>query len=80
MIKIQILGPGCIKCRKLAEIAQRAADELGLECEIVKVTNIKEIVAFGVMLPPGLVIDGVVKVSGRVPSLPELKNLLCARA
>ena len=74
-MKIQILGPGCPKCHKLAEIANEAADELGLEAEIEKVTQINEIVSFGVMLTPALAIDGEVKVVGKVPSTEELKTL-----
>jgi small redox-active disulfide protein 2 len=74
-MKIQILGPGCPKCHKLTENAQAAVDELGLACEIEKVTQINEIVSFGVMLTPALAIDGKVKVVGKVPSTEELKTL-----
>ena len=58
MKKLQILGTGCPKCVKLAEAAHAAADQLGLECEIEKVTDINRIVSFGVMMTPALVVDG----------------------
>ncbi len=76
MKKIQILGTDCPKCRLLAEIVERAARELGLRYELQKVTDLSEILRFGVMVPPALVVDGSVRVSGRVPSLEETKKLL----
>ena len=76
MKKIQVLGTGCPKCRKLAENVEAAARALGIECELVKVTEIEEILKFGVMLTPALVVDGQVKLAGRVPSVEELKKLL----
>jgi small redox-active disulfide protein 2 len=76
MKKVQILGTGCPKCKKLAENAQTAARDAGIECEIVKVTDINEIMGFGVMLTPALVIDGQVKVVGKVPSPDEIKKML----
>jgi small redox-active disulfide protein 2 len=75
-MKIQILGTGCPKCMKLAENAKQAADELGLDCEIVKVTDINEITAFGVMMTPALAIDGEVKIVGKVASPEEIKKVL----
>jgi small redox-active disulfide protein 2 len=76
MKKVQILGTGCPKCKKLAENAQAAVKDAGLECEIVKVTDIHEIMKFGVMLTPALAIDGQVKVVGKVPSPDEIKKML----
>ena len=76
MKKIQILGTGCAKCKKLAEHAEKAAQELGIDCEIEKVTDIIQITSFGVMMTPGLVIDGVVKTTGKVTSVEEVKKLL----
>ena len=76
MKKIQILGTGCPKCEKLAELSGTAARELGLEYELEKVTGIKEIMAFGVMLTPALVVDGKVKVAGKVPDVEEIKKML----
>ncbi|MFH1453945.1 MAG: thioredoxin family protein [Armatimonadota bacterium] len=75
MKKIQILGTGCPKCVKLAESAETAAKELGIECEVTKVTDIQEIMSFGVMMTPALAVDGNIKISGRVPSLEELKKI-----
>ena len=76
MKKIQVLGTGCPKCTKLAESAEEAAKQLGCEYELSKVTKIDEILGFGVMTTPALVVDGAVKVSGRVPSVDEIKKLL----
>jgi len=76
MKKIQILGTGCPKCKKLAENAEAAARELGLEYELVKITSINDIMNFGVMMTPALAVDGEVKVSGKVPSVEEIKKLL----
>ena len=76
MKKIQILGTGCPKCRKLAENAKVAAEQAGIEYEIEKVTDINEIMKFGVMMTPGLAIDGQVKVFGKVPSPEEIKAMI----
>ncbi len=76
MKKIQILGTGCPKCKKLAENAEAAAKELGIEFEIEKVTDINEIMKFGVMMTPALVVDGEVKVVGKVPSPDEINQML----
>ena len=76
MKRIRILGAGCAKCQKLMEQAQKATSALGLECHIEKVTDIREITSYGVMMTPALVVDGVVKVVGKVPSVEELKELL----
>jgi len=75
MRKIQILGTGCPKCRKLAENARAAADALGIEYEIEKVTDINEILKFGVMMTPALAVDGEVKTVGTIASVDELKKL-----
>ncbi|NQT03186.1 MAG: TM0996/MTH895 family glutaredoxin-like protein [Planctomycetes bacterium] len=76
MKKIQILGTGCPKCKKLAENAEAAAKDLGIEYDIEKVTNINEIMKFGVMITPALVVDGDVKVVGKVPSPDDIKGML----
>ncbi len=76
MKKIQILGTGCPKCKKLAENAEAAAKELGIEFEIEKVTDINEIMKFGVMMTPALVVDGELKVVGKVPSPDEINQML----
>jgi len=76
MKKIQILGTGCPKCKKLCENAEAAAKELGIGYELVKVTDISEIIKFGVMMTPALVVDGRVKVAGKVPGVEEMKSML----
>jgi small redox-active disulfide protein 2 len=73
---LQILGPGCPKCKKLAEAAEEAAKAIGLEYRLEKVTDIKEIIRFGVMTTPALVVDGVVKVAGKVPTSAEIRQIL----
>ena len=76
MKKIQILGTGCPKCKKLVENAKRAADELGIECEVEKVTDINEIMKAGIMMTPAVAVDGVVKISGKLLSVDEIKKLI----
>lgn len=76
MKKIQILGTGCTKCKKLAENAELAAKELGIEYQIEKVTEINDIMAFGVMVTPALVVDGQVKVAGKVIAPKDIKAML----
>lgn len=76
MKKIQVLGPGCPKCKQLAEQAEAAAKALGIEFELAKVTELKDIMAFGVMTTPALVVDGAVKVVGKVPSVEDIKKYL----
>lgn len=76
MTKFQILGMGCPKCHKLAEQAEAAAKELGLEYEIEKVTNVQDIMSFGVMMTPALAVNGEVKVAGRIPTVEEVKTML----
>ncbi|MCP4378379.1 MAG: thioredoxin family protein [bacterium] len=76
MKKIQILGTGCPKCNQLADNAETAAKELNLEYELTKVSDINEIMTFGVMLTPALVIDAQVKAMGKAPSVAEIKIML----
>lgn len=76
MKKIQILGPGCPKCKKLAEESEKAAKELGLEFEIVKVTDVKEIMKFGVFSTPALVVDDKVKSVGKILDAKQIKDIL----
>jgi small redox-active disulfide protein 2 len=76
MKTLQVLGPGCTKCQKLAEAAEKAANELGIEYQLSKVTDINKIMEFGVMMTPALVVDGNVKISGKVPSVNEVKEML----
>ena len=76
MKKIEILGTGCAKCVKLAEHAELAATQMGIAYELNKVTEISKIMAYGVMVTPALVVDGVVKVAGKIPSVDEIKRML----
>jgi len=76
MPKIQVLGTGCPKCEKLTDNVQAAIDGLGAEHEIEKVTDVNEIMKFGVMLTPALAVDGDVKISGRVATVDEIKDML----
>ncbi len=75
-MKIQILGTGCPKCRKLTANAEEAIQELGLEAEIEKVTSLQEIMSFGVMMTPALAVDGAVKAEGKILSAKEIKQTL----
>ena len=76
MKHIKILGAGCRKCRQLTDHVIVAAEQLGAECEIEKITELNQIMRHGVMLTPGLVIDDEVKASGNVPSVEEIKSML----
>ena len=76
MKQIQIFGPGCPNCLKLAENAAQAAKELGIDCEIEKITDLNVITGFGVMFTPALAVNGQVKVSGKVSDVEEIKKML----
>ncbi|NBB80379.1 MAG: thioredoxin family protein [Verrucomicrobia bacterium] len=76
MKKIQILGTGCAKCNKLTESAEAAAQDLGLDYELEKVTDMMRFADFGVMVTPALVVDGEVKAAGSLPKPEALKALL----
>lgn len=76
MKKIQVLGTGCAKCNMLADNVKKIADSMGIEYQLEKVEDINKIMEFGVMMTPGLVVNGVVKASGKVPKDDEIKNLL----
>ena len=76
MKNIKILGTGCPKCNKLEELSKKAAEEAGIEFKIEKVKDINKIMEYGVMTTTALVIDGEVKVAGKVPSLEELKEII----
>jgi small redox-active disulfide protein 2 len=73
---IEILGTGCAKCTKLEETAREAVKDLGIEAEVVKVKDINKIMDYGVMITPALVVDGVVKSAGKVPSKDEIKKMI----
>ena len=78
MKKLQVLGTGCPKCKQLAENAEAAAKQLGIEYELEKVTQINEILEFGVMVTPALVVDGEVKVVGKVPAPEQIAEMLAS--
>ncbi|HHV23992.1 MAG TPA: thioredoxin family protein [Methanosarcina sp.] len=73
-MRIEVLGSGCAKCNKTKELAEKAVKETGIDAEIVKVEDIDKILEYGVMITPALVIDGDVKVAGKVPSLDDIKK------
>ncbi len=76
MKKLQILGTGCAKCHNLATAAEQAARNLGIQFEIEKITDLKQIMTFGVTVTPALVVDGKVKVAGRVPSVEDIEKMM----
>jgi len=73
-MKIEILGTGCPKCKKLHELSEEAVKELGVSAEIIKVTDINKIIDYGVMVTPALVVDGDVKVAGKIPGKQEITD------
>jgi small redox-active disulfide protein 2 len=73
---IQVLGTGCAKCKTLYENVTRAVQEAGVDAEVEKVEDIQKIMAFEILMTPGLVVDGEVKTAGRVPSVEEVKKLI----
>jgi small redox-active disulfide protein 2 len=76
-MKIEILGPGCSNCEKLVKNVEKAVREQNIpDCEIEKITDLKKILSYGVMMTPGLVIDGKVKSVGKVLPSDEIKKLL----
>ena len=76
MLKIQILGTGCPKCNQLEANAREAVARLGLEAEVLKVSDLSEIMSFGVMITPALAVGGEVKAKGRLLSVEEIVDLL----
>lgn len=75
-MQLTVIGPGCARCKTLAQLTEQAAKELGVQYELNKVTDLKQIMALGVMMTPALAVNGTVKLAGRVPSLEEIKKLL----
>jgi small redox-active disulfide protein 2 len=76
MTKIEVLGTGCAKCKRLFANAEQAVKELKITAEIVKVDDLVEIVGRGVMIPPVLFINGEVRAEGRIPDVNEIKKML----
>ena len=75
---IQVLGTGCARCKTLYETVNKAVAETGVEAMVEKVEDIQKIMSFNILMTPGLVIDGYVKVAGRIPTLDEVKKLILA--
>jgi small redox-active disulfide protein 2 len=75
-MNILVIGPGCTKCKTLAQFTEQAVRELAITAEITKVSDLKQIMALGVMMTPALAVNGNVKVVGKVPSVAEIKTLL----
>ena len=73
---VQILGTGCAKCKTLADNARKAVDEMGIDAEVEKIEDIKEIMKFKILMTPGIALDGEVKAAGRVLSVEDIKRLL----
>jgi len=78
-MEIKILGTGCAKCNKLEEMVRAAVVELGLDAEIIKITDLNEILEYDIMMTPGLVVDGEIICSGRLPKKDEILNWLQAK-
>jgi small redox-active disulfide protein 2 len=76
MLIIKVLGSGCANCKRLEQLVQKVVDQLGLEAEIVKVTDPMKYADFGVMATPGLVINEKTVSSGRVPSIAEITSFI----
>ena len=73
-MKIEILGTGCAKCIKLEELVNEAVKTTGVSAEVLKVKDIKKIMTYGVMTTPGLVVDGQVKIAGKMPTAEQIKS------
>ena len=79
-MQLLVIGPGCAKCKTLAQFTEQAVKELGVPAEINKVTDLRQIMALGVMMTPALAVNGTIKVTGKVPSMAELKGILSQAA
>lgn len=72
-MKITVYGPGCAKCKQTEELVRRVIAETGIQAEVVKMSDIKEMVTAGIMSTPAIAVDGVIKLTGRVPKAEEVK-------
>jgi small redox-active disulfide protein 2 len=79
-MKIEVIGPGCPRCISTEKNVKEAVKQLGIQAEIVKVTDVAEFVRRGVMFTPAVIVDGEVKVSGKVPTVEELKKILQSKS
>lgn len=75
-MEIKVLGSGCANCKKLLGFAQEAVREMGIDTEVIYVTDMMDIVAAGLMRTPGLIINGKIKASGRIPPVREIKEMI----
>ena len=75
-MEIKVLGTGCARCKQLEKTVRQAVDDMGLDATVEKVTELTDIMAYGIMQTPGLVIDGEIRLAGRVPKIEEMKSLL----
>jgi small redox-active disulfide protein 2 len=75
-MKIEILGTGCAKCKKTFEVVEKAVNELGVDANVVKVEDINAALDYGVMITPAVVVDGDVKIAGKIPSVDDVKEWL----
>lgn len=73
-MKIEILGTGCAKCKKTKEIVEQVVAELGVDAQVVKVEDMDKILSYGVMITPAVVIDGDVKIAGKIPTVEKVKD------
>jgi small redox-active disulfide protein 2 len=73
-MKIEILGSGCAKCKKTKEIVEQAVAELGVDAQVLKVEDMDKILSYGVMITPAVVVDGDVKIAGKVPTVEKVKE------
>jgi len=71
-MEIKVLGPGCVRCKETEKVVREAVEESGVSATVEKVTDMKQIVSYGLFTTPGVVVDGVVKVSGKVPTKAEV--------
>jgi len=75
-MKLHVLGTGCPKCSKLYQNVRAAAEELGLDAEVIKVTDVNEIAAMGAVITPALAVEGEIRAAGKVPSIEKIKEML----
>lgn len=76
MLTIKVLGSGCANCKRVEQVAQKAVTEMGIEAEVIKVTDYKDIMAYNILSTPGLVINEILVSTGRIPSLAEVTTWL----
>ena len=75
-MEIKVLGTGCAKCQQLEKTVRQAVEEMGLDASVEKVTEFADIMSYGIMSTPGLVVDGQIRLAGRLPRLDEVKAIL----